>query len=91
MKLLREVKMSKLQRLAISDEGFIFDPETGNSFTVNQTGLFIIKLLKEGKSPEEVVEALTKEFEVSPEEAQRDLIDFLEQLRLNGLWEGNNG
>lgn len=91
MKLLREEKMSKLQRLAISDEGFIFDPETGNSFTVNQTGLFVIKLLKEGKSPEEVVEALTKEFEVSPEEAQRDLIDFLEQLRLNGLWEGGNG
>ena len=39
--------MSRLNRLAINDEGFIFDPETGNSFTVNGTGLFIIKLLKE--------------------------------------------
>ena len=77
--------MGKLQKLAISDEGFIFDPETGSSFTVNQTGLFILKLLKEGKSQEEIVEALTEEFDVSREEAARDLIDFLEQLRLNGL------
>ncbi|RKQ63855.1 PqqD family protein of HPr-rel-A system [Thermovibrio guaymasensis] len=77
--------MGKLQKLAISDEGFIFDPETGSSFTVNQTGLFILKLLKEGKSQEEIVEALTEEFDVSRGEAARDLIDFLEQLRLNGL------
>jgi len=71
----------------MSKEGFIFDPETGNSYTVNQTGLFILELLKEGKSQDEIVDALTKEFEVSPEEAQRDLIDFLEQLRLFGLLE----
>ena len=77
--------MGKLQKLAISDESFIFDPETGSSFTVNQTGLFILKLLKEGKSQEEIVEALTEEFDVSREEASRDLIDFLEQLRINGL------
>jgi len=79
--------MNKLNRLAVSEEGFIFDPETGNSYTVNQTGLFILELLKEGKSQDEIVDALTKEFEVSPEEAQRDLIDFLEQLRLFGLLE----
>ena len=79
--------MNKLNRLAVSEEGFIFDPETGNSYTVNQTGLFILELLKEGKSQDEIVDALTEEFEVSPEEAQRDLIDFLEQLRLFGLLE----
>jgi len=88
LKFLKEVKMGKLQRLAISDEGFIFDPETGNSFTVNQTALFIIRLLKEGKGQDEIVEALVKEFDVTKEEATRDLIDFLEQLRLNGLLEG---
>ena len=41
--------MGKLERLAISDEGFIFDPESGNSYTVNGTALFILRLLKEGK------------------------------------------
>lgn len=82
--------MGKLERLAINDEGFIFDPETGNSYTVNKTGLFIIKLLKEGKTEEEIVKALTERFEVSEDEAKRDLIDFIEQLRINGLLEVNN-
>ena len=82
--------MSKLSRLAISDEGFLFDPETGNSFTVNGTGLLVIKLLKEGKGEKEVVEALTREFDVSAEEAKRDFLDFIEQLRLFGLLEGND-
>jgi len=77
--------MDKLSRLAINDEGFIFDPETGNSFTVNKTGLFIIKLLKEGKSEDEIVSCLTNEFEVSEEEAKQDLLDFIEQLKILGL------
>ena len=82
--------MGKLERLAINDEGFIFDPETGNSYTVNKTGLFIIKLLKEGKSEEEIVKALSEKFDVSEEDAGRDLVDFIEQLRLYGLLEGEN-
>jgi PqqD family protein of HPr-rel-A system len=77
--------MDKLNRLAVNDEGFIFDPETGNSFTVNKTGLFIIKLLKEGKNEDEIVELLTKEFEVNEEEARKDLLDFIEQLKILGL------
>ena len=77
--------MDKLNSLAVNDEGFIFDPETGNSFTVNKTGLFIIKLLKEGKNEDEIVELLTKEFEVNEEEARRDLLDFIEQLKILGL------
>ena len=82
--------MKGLRRLVISEEGFIFDPETGNSFTVNGTGLFVIKLLKEGKSEEEIVSALCSEYEVSEEEARRDLLDFVEQLRVFGILEGKN-
>jgi len=81
---------NKLNRVALNDEGFIFDPETGNSYTVNKTGLFVIKLLKEGKSEEEIIKALTEHFEVSEDEAKRDLLDFIEQLRINGLLEVEN-
>ncbi len=82
--------MSKLNRLAINEEGFIFDPDTGNSFTVNQTGLLIIKALKENKTEKEILELLKEEFEVEEKEAQRDLIDFMEQLKLYGLLEDKN-
>ncbi|HHG75154.1 MAG TPA: HPr-rel-A system PqqD family peptide chaperone [Persephonella sp.] len=73
--------MNRLSQLAINEEGFVFDPLTGESFTVNQTGLLILKDLKEGKSQEEIIKDITENFEVSQEEAERDLIDFIEKLR----------
>ncbi len=73
--------MSRLHQLAINDEGFIFDPLTGESFTVNRTGLFIINRLKEGKKEEEILQRLITDFNVSKEIAERDLIDFLEKLK----------
>jgi len=74
--------MEKLKHLAINEEGFVFDPTTGNSYVVNPTGLFIIKKLREGLKEEEVVKALTEEFEVDENTARRDFYDFLEQLRV---------
>ena len=79
--------MDKLKRLALNEEGFIFDPETGNSFVTNETGLFILKKLREGLSEEEIVKALTEEYEVDEDTARRDLYDFLEQLRILGIYE----
>ncbi|WP_029520936.1 HPr-rel-A system PqqD family peptide chaperone [Persephonella sp. IF05-L8] len=73
--------MNRLSQLAINEEGFVFDPLTGESFTVNQTGLLILKDLKEGKSQEEIIKDITENFEVSEEEAERDFVDFVEKLR----------
>ncbi|AMC10215.1 hypothetical protein Lupro_02640 [Lutibacter profundi] len=73
--------MSKLNSLAISDNGFIFKPSTGESFTTNDLGLVIINLLKEGKSNEEIISAITEEFEVDAITAERDLYDYLDFLR----------
>ncbi len=73
--------MEKLQRLAISDEGFIFDPTTGNSFTTNKVGLWIMGQLKEDREISEILEDMVEQFETNQEEAQKDLMDFMEQLR----------
>jgi len=77
--------MDRLAQLAISEEGFIFDPVTGNSFTTNKTGLFIIQALKEGKKIENIVQMLVEKYEVSKEEAEKDVTDFVEQLRYHHL------
>jgi len=83
--------MEKLKRLALNEEGFIFDPETGNSFVTNKTGLFILKKLREGLSEEEIIKALTEEFEVDENTARRDFYDFEEQLRILGILEPKKG
>ncbi len=73
--------MQRIAQLAINEEGFVFDPVQGESFTVNQTGLLIIKALKEGKSQEEIVRELVNRFEVDEDKARIDLVDFIEKLR----------
>ena len=73
--------MQKLAHLAINDEGFVFDPTSGDSFQVSQTGLLILGGLKAGKADEEIAHALEEKYEVSLEDAQRDVADFRASLR----------
>jgi PqqD family protein of HPr-rel-A system len=76
----------RLRELALSDSGFVFDPMTGHTFTVNSSGLFILRLLKDGVGDEEVGARLAEEFEMEAgEDPQRDILDFIAQLRECGL------
>ncbi|MCB1159107.1 MAG: HPr-rel-A system PqqD family peptide chaperone [Leptospiraceae bacterium] len=75
----------KLRTLAISDTGFMFDPTTGRTYTLNETGIFIVHQLKKEKSREEIIEGLLDEYETEKEQAERDLSDFLIQLKELGI------
>jgi len=77
--------MRNISRLAINDEGFIFDPASGDSFQVSQTGLFILGAMKAGKVDAEIAQALTEKYQVALEETQRDLADFRASLKCFGL------
>ncbi|WP_025270363.1 PqqD family protein [Hippea sp. KM1] len=73
--------MERLSQLAINDEGFIFDPYTGNSYATNRTGILILNELKNGKSEEEIAKILSEKFNVEHSAALKDVTDFIEQLR----------
>ena len=77
--------MHRLSQLALSDEGFVFDPQTGDSFQVSETGMVVMHALKEGRGDEEIAQQLVAHFEVSLEEARRDCTDFRGQLKNFGL------
>ena len=70
-----------LNRLAISETGFVFDPLTGDSFTANATALSILRLARTADGPRALAEALAGEFDVDLCEAERDLIEFVGVLR----------
>ncbi|CAK0769856.1 Coenzyme PQQ synthesis protein D (PqqD) [uncultured Gammaproteobacteria bacterium] len=74
--------MPRLGQLAVNDEGFIFDPTTGESFTCNQPGLAVLRGLKQGKSVQDIVAVLAEEFEVEAKDAERDVFDFIDHLRV---------
>jgi len=73
--------MNRLNQLAINDEGFVFDPTTGESFTVNKTGLLILQQLKNNQTNEEIISALTEAFDGVTENAERDVYDFVAHLK----------
>jgi hypothetical protein len=71
------------KNIAISDSGFIFNPSTGDSFSTNQVGMEIIRLLKENKSKEEVISGVVAKFNVDEATVEKDLSDF--SLMLNNF------
>jgi len=73
--------MHRLRSLALNPDGFAFDPTTGESYTLNATGLVVLESLREGLAPDEVAARLVEEFEVTAEEASRDVDDFQDHLR----------
>jgi PqqD family protein of HPr-rel-A system len=71
----------RLAQLAINDEGFIFDPLTGQSFTVNQTGIALLGGMKRGEDELQLAARLHQTFDVEEAEARSDVRDFIEHLR----------
>jgi len=80
-----DMELKKLQNLAIADSGYIFDPASGNSYTANETALFIISDLKQGKSTEEIIVRLCEEYETDATTAETDTVRTIEQLQANYL------
>jgi len=72
-----------LNRLAVSESGFVFDPASGHNFTVNETGLVLLRLLLKEQRLDQILETLSKEFDAEPREIERDVIEFISTLREN--------
>ncbi|MBM4167733.1 MAG: PqqD family protein [Ignavibacteria bacterium] len=71
----------RLKSLALSDSGFIFDPSTGQTFTTNETGLDIIRLLKEEKSVEDILAYIEQHYDGKSDVIFRDTTQFLAQMK----------
>ncbi len=79
------MKLNK--NLALSESGFAFNGSTGDTFLLNETALFIIQKIKENFSTEEILNSLVQSFDVPPLIAEKDLIEFINQLKSYQLLE----
>ena len=61
--------------------------DLGSLITLNETGAFLWRLLEEGKSRKELLEALLEEYDVTPERAEKDLDALLAKMEAAGLLE----
>ena len=69
------------KNIATSDEGFLFNPTTGDSFSTNAIGAEIIQLLKKDILLKEVVDKISDKYDVDRSLFERDLEDFALQLK----------
>jgi Coenzyme PQQ synthesis protein D (PqqD) len=69
------------RNIAISENGFVFDPTTGDSYSVNPIGLEIIQMLKDGKDEKEIKKYLTGQYLADKDTIEKDLYDFNIQLQ----------
>lgn len=74
--------MSAVKRLAMNDEGFVFDPATGDSFVVNETAAALLRGLQEGLDEAQLARRLAERFDVDDHRSSTDVDDFLMQLRV---------
>lgn len=69
------------KNIAVSDSGFLFNPSTGDSFSLNPIGNEIFKALQDGKSDEELIKKILSEYRIDKNTIEKDLGDFKKMLQ----------
>ena len=67
--------------IAINDNGFLFDPNTGESYTANAVAREIIFMMKQGLSIDEIRTRILDKYDVDETTLEKNLIDFQAILR----------
>lgn len=71
----------------LNDEAVLLNVETGIYFGLDALGAEIWRDIDDGFSESEIASRLLAEYDVSAEQLQHDLLDFLAQLEAHGLIE----
>lgn len=79
--------MKLKKNIAVSETGFLFDPNTGESYNLNNTGQLIIKLLADEKSENEIMQVVLERYDVESHVFQRYMDDFMMMLNQFSLIE----
>ena len=70
----------RLRQLMVNDEGFLFDPATGESYQLTPTALVCLRCLQRGATRDDIVAQVMAQWEVEELRVRSDLDAFLGQL-----------
>lgn len=66
--------------IAISESGFLFNPETGDSYSLNPIAVELFKMLQEQQSDDAIAEFVMENYLVDRDTLEKDLYDFKQML-----------
>jgi hypothetical protein len=75
------------ENIALSENGFVFNPSTGDSFTLNNTGKEVLMMIKEGKNIRQISDLMVEKYDADRITIERYLEDFVNDLSVNNLME----
>jgi len=75
------------KNIATSENGFIFNPATGDSFSGNALASEIILAMKSGTDAEQIKQSILQKYEVRADQLERDWEDWMIQLKEANLLE----
>ena len=73
--------MKLKKNIAVSETGFIFDPSTGDSYTLNPVGQELLEMIKQNKSFASISAEFTTKYDVDPSSFERYYYDFVATLK----------
>lgn len=74
----------------VDDETVLLDLKSGMYFGLDGVGKLVWESVERGRNLRETVEAVVSEYDVEPERAQSDVLDFAGDLVERGLLEAND-
>ncbi|WP_294538727.1 PqqD family peptide modification chaperone [uncultured Rhodoblastus sp.] len=74
------MQRNRLAGLAVSERGFVFDPQSGQSFSANGVALALLALLRAGADEEAATSRLAAQFDQRPALVRPAVAAFLRQL-----------
>lgn len=77
------------KNLAVSDTGFIFDPTSGDSYSLNPIGAEIVNMLKENKSEQEIEKYILGKYDVDKSTYEKAYMDFVNMIKQYQLAESD--
>jgi len=69
------------EEVKISDNGFVFNSKTGDSFSLNPFGLELIKYIQEEKELESLKKEMTLKYDVDDLTFEKDFYEFCALLK----------
>ena len=66
-------------------EAVLLHLDTKRYYTLNETGTHIWELLQQGRSAQDIIQALQNGYALTDEDAMPALLDFVEELQQEGL------
>ncbi len=73
--------MNIKQNIAVSGAGMIFNPDTGETYTVNPIGAEIINSIKAGDSIGVITEKVTSKYAIEISAFKHDFEDFINLMK----------